>query len=95
MILSSSQLRRAANLQEKIEGLQDELAQLLGGSSSKASKSSKSSKSYAASEALVGEKPAKKKRVMSAAARKKIADAQRKRWAKQKAAAPAADKKAK
>ncbi len=34
---------------------------------------------------------------MSAAARKKIADAQRKRWAKQKSAAPApaAEKKAK
>ncbi len=92
MTLSSSQLRRAAALQEKIEGLQDELAQLLGGSSSKGSKASKS---YAASESSVGEKPAKKKRVMSAAARKKIADAQRKRWAKQKAAAPAADKKTK
>ena len=31
--------------------------------------------------------PVRKKRKMSAAARKKIADAQRKRWAKQKAAA--------
>jgi hypothetical protein len=85
MTLSSSQLRRAANLQEKIEVLQQELAQLLGGSA-------KSS----ASSAATAEKPAKKKRVMSAAARKKIADAQRKRWAKQKsAAAPVADKKAK
>jgi hypothetical protein len=37
MTLSSSQLRRAAALQEKIEDLQDELAQLLSGSSSKAS----------------------------------------------------------
>ena len=92
MTLSSSQLRRAAALQEKIEGLQDELAQLLGGSSAKASKASKSS---AASESSVGEKPAKKKRVMSAAARKKIADAQRKRWAKQKGETAAADKKAK
>ena len=92
MILSSSQLRRAANLQEKIEGLQDELAQLLSGSSAKASKSAKSS---AASESSAGEKPAKKKRVMSAAARKKIADAQRKRWAKQKGEAPPAEKKGK
>ena len=92
MTLSSSQLRRAANLQEKIEVLQDELAQLLGGS---ASKSSKSSKSYSSSEFSVGEKPAKKKRVMSAAARKKIADAQRKRWAKQKGEAPPSDKKGK
>ena len=80
MSLSSSQLRRAATLQEKIEDLQQELAQLLGGSSTAPAK---------------GEKPAKKKRIMSAAARKKIADAQRKRWAKQKSAAPAAEKKAK
>lgn len=84
MILSSSQLRRAAALQEKIEGFQQELAQLLGGSS----------KSSAAS-IPAGEKPAKKKRVMSAAARKKIADAQRKRWAKQKGETPAAEKKTK
>lgn len=89
MSLSSSQLRRAAALQEKIEGLQDELAQLLGGSSPKASKASK------ASESSVGEKPAKKKRVMSAAARKKIADAQRKRWAKQKGETAPAEKKGK
>jgi hypothetical protein len=81
MTLSSSQLRRAAALQEKIEAMQDELAQLLGGSASAAPS--------------VEGKPGKKKRVMSAAARKKIADAQRKRWAKQKSAAPAADKKAK
>lgn len=84
MTLSSSQLRRAAALQEKIEGFQQELAQLLGGSA----------KSSAAA-TPAGEKPAKKKRVMSAAARKKIADAQRKRWAKQKGETPAAEKKAK
>jgi hypothetical protein len=84
MTLSSSQLRRAAALQEKIEGFQQELAQLLGGSS----------KSSAAS-TTAGEKPVKKKRVMSASARKKIADAQRKRWAKQKGETPAAEKKAK
>lgn len=84
MTLSSSQLRRAAVLQEKIEGLQQELTQLLGGSS----KSSSSS-------LPTGEKPARKKRIMSAAARKKIADAQRKRWAKQKGETPAAEKKAK
>lgn len=83
MILTSSQLRRAATLQEKIEGLQQELAQLLAGSS-KAS----------ASSSAPSEKPAKKKRIMSAAARKKIADAQRRRWAKQKGEAPA-EKKAK
>ncbi|OYW71151.1 MAG: hypothetical protein B7Z37_28545 [Verrucomicrobia bacterium 12-59-8] len=84
MTLSSSQLRRAAALQEKIEALQVELAQLLGGSSKAPSTSSSKA-----------DKPEKKKRVMSAAARKKIADAQRKRWAKQKSADPASEKKAK
>lgn len=84
MTLSSSQLRRAAVLQEKIEGLQQELTQLLGGSSKSSSAS-----------LPTGEKPARKKRIMSAAARKKIADAQRKRWAKQKGETPAAEKKAK
>lgn len=40
-------------------------------------------------------KPAKKKRNMSAAARKRIADAQKARWAKQKATTGAAEKKGK
>lgn len=84
MILSSSQLRRAAALQEKIEDIQQELAQLLGGSSKSSAKSS-----------ATADKPAKKKRVMSASARKKIADAQRKRWAKQKGETAAAEKKGK
>jgi hypothetical protein len=77
MNLSASQLRRAAALQEKIETLQQELAQILGDSSSPATAG----------------KPAKKKRTMSAAARKKIAAAQRARWAKQKAGS--SDKKSK
>ena len=81
MNLSSSQLRRAATLQEKIEAMQAELAELLGGSAPAPAKGKPG-------------RPAKKKRIMSDAARKKIADAQRKRWAKQKGEAPA-DKKAK
>lgn len=81
MILSSSQLRRAAVLQEKIETMQQELAELLASPSTE-------------SPSAAG-KPGKKKRVMSAAARKKIADAQRKRWAKQKGETPPAEKKAK
>jgi hypothetical protein len=79
MPLSSTQLRRAAKLQEKIESMQEELASLLGGSISVGSSEGK---------------PARKRREMSAAARKKIADAQRKRWAKQKGEA-SSDKKAK
>ncbi|MFN0077164.1 MAG: hypothetical protein ACKVY0_11875 [Prosthecobacter sp.] len=80
MNLSASQLHRAAKLQEKIEDMQKDLAALLGDSSA------------APSTAATG-KPAKKKRTMSASARKKIAAAQKLRWAKQKAAA--GDKKAK
>lgn len=69
--LTSKQLRRAANIQDKIESLQQELQRLLGGS-------------------IIGNgSPAKsatpKKRTMSAAARKKIAAAQKARWAKVKA----------
>lgn len=78
MNLSATQLHRAAKLQEKIEVLQKDLAALLGASPSSTASA---------------DKPAKKKRTMSAAARKKIAAAQRARWAKQKAAAP--DKKSK
>ena len=70
--LTSKQLRRAANLQDKIESLQKELGRLLGGSAKAASSSLASS-------------PTLKKRTMSAAARKKIAAAQKARWAKVKA----------
>jgi ElaB/YqjD/DUF883 family membrane-anchored ribosome-binding protein len=82
MNLSSAQFRRAAALQEKIEAMQAELASLLGSSPDASGKGKK-------------DKPAKKKRVMSAAARKRIAEAQKARWAKQKAASAAAEKKGK
>ncbi len=68
--LTSSQLRRAAALQEKIESLQAELSRITGGAVKK-----------------TAGRPAKKKRTMSPEARAKIAAAQRRRWAKQKAAA--------
>lgn len=71
-MLTSAQLKKAASLADKIEKLQKELASILGGSSAGA-KTAKAPK-------------AKKKRVMSAEAREKIAAAQRKRWAKQKKA---------
>lgn len=82
MNLSSAQFRRAAALQEKIEAMQAELASLLGSSPSTTAKGKK-------------DKPAKKKRTMSASARKRIAEAQKARWAKQKAASAAAEKKGK
>lgn len=70
--LTSSQLRKAASLKEKIAKLEKELAGIVGGSGP-------APKAAAA-------KPAKKKRKMSAAGRARIAAAQKARWAKIKAA---------
>jgi len=67
MNISATQLRRAADIQDKIESLQGELNQLLGNGST------------------VAPKPERKRRKMSAAARAKIAAAQRARWAKVRA----------
>ena len=71
--LSAKQLRQAATLKDKIESLQSELSKLLGGT-----------------EVGNGHSPImtdgrKKKRKMSAAAKAKIAAAQRARWAKVRA----------
>ena len=77
---TSSQLRKAVIISEKLDELQAELAALLGGSSAPA-KSAKEPKAPKAN---------KTKRVMSPEAREKIAAAQRKRWAKTKKAAPKA-----
>lgn len=68
--LTSKQLRRAANIQDQIESLQNELSKLLGGGGTVGSAKNVTPK---------------KKRKMSAAARKKIAAAQKARWAKVKA----------
>ena len=76
--LSTAQLRHAADLQEKIEALNEELASILGVSAPALTKA-----------------PAKKKGGMSAAGRAKIAAAQKARWAKTKAAKPAAEPAAK
>ena len=65
--LTTVQLRRAADLKEKIEALNKELAVILGATSSVATAA-----------------PVKGKRKMSAAARAKIAAAQKARWAKAK-----------
>ena len=84
MNLSSAQFRRAAVLQEKIEAMQEELASLLGSSATASTGKGKGK-----------DKPVKKKRVMSESARKRIAAAQKARWAKQKAATAASEKKGK
>jgi hypothetical protein len=69
--LSSSQLRKAADLKEKIAGLEKDLAALLGSSAPASTPTTK---------------PAKKKGGMSAAGKAKIVAAQKLRWAKVKAA---------
>jgi hypothetical protein len=68
--LSPTTLRKAANIQEKIQSLQKQLAQLLG----------------ATAEPEPSQAPKKGKRKMSAAGRKAIAAAARARWAAIKAA---------
>jgi len=72
--LTPSQLRQAADLQEKIAKLEKELAAILGSETQTAPIS----------------KPAKKKGGMSAAGKARIAAAQKKRWAKVKASKTAA-----
>jgi hypothetical protein len=69
--LTSKQLRRAADLKDKIQGLQNELSRLLGGGSVGNGSPTETT-------------APKKKRKMSAAARAKISAAQKARWAKTK-----------
>jgi hypothetical protein len=73
--LSPQQLRKAADIQEKIQSLQEELGQLLGGEIS--------------TPAQTTEAPSKYK--FSAAARAKMRAAQKARWAKIKGIAPEAE----
>ena|SRR5664279_1091383 len=67
-----TQLRKAADIQERIQSLQDELGQLLGGTVS--------------TPAQMTEEPRKYK--FSAAARARMRSAQKARWAKIKGTAP-------
>jgi hypothetical protein len=81
--LTSKQLRQAADLKDKIIGLEQELATILNGNGSEMLSPFKAPK------------PAKKKGI-SAAGRARIAAAQKARWAKVKGTKPAkADKPAK
>lgn len=73
---TTAQLKKAVLISEKLDALEAELAALLGGSS-KPGKAAKEPKAP---------KAKKTKRVMSPEARQKIADAQKRRWAKQKKA---------
>jgi len=68
--LTTTQLRRAADLKEKMEALNKELASILGATASVSAKAPAKKR---------------KKRKMSAAARAKISAAAKRRWAKVKA----------
>jgi len=72
--ITPTQLRKAADIQERIESLQNELNELLGGETS--------------TPAQATEVPRKYK--FSAAARAKMRKAQKERWAKIKGTAPSA-----
>ena len=67
--ISSQQLRKAADLQDKIDGLQRELESILGNGS----------RAPAKAKPAKAEKP--KKRTMSEEGRQRIIEAQRRRWA--------------
>ena len=102
MNLSASQLRRAADLKDKIETLQEELSRLLGSTDGAAAPRKRRKMSAAGRRKIAAAararwakvkgrksaaKPVKKaRRKMSAAARAKIAAAAKARWAKAKAA---------
>jgi hypothetical protein len=98
--LTTTQLRHAANLKEKIQTLTKELTLLLGGSAPISAKIPKKNKMSAAGRAKIAAaqkarwakvkaakpaKPAAKKWKMSAAAKAKISAAAKARWAKIKA----------
>jgi len=97
--LTATQLRRAADLKEKIDALNKKLASILGAPASVSAKAPKKRKMSRAGRAKIAAaqktrwakikavKPAKvKKRKMSAAAKAKISAAAKARWAKAKAA---------
>jgi len=81
LTVSVAQLKRAITIKEQIESLESELAGVLGGSTPAPSVAK-----------VVAPAPAKKKKVMSPAARAKIATAQKARWAKVKGTSSATAK---
>lgn len=100
LLLASHELRKAADIVDKIEKLKEELSTTIGSSVASEMPKIRRRMSDAGRLAIAAGqrarwaktkvesilKPAKAKRKMSAAARAKIAAAARKRWAKAKAA---------
>ena len=76
--ISAADFRRAANIKERIEGLERELLAIMSGTAKRGRRSGRS-------QTEDGHAPSKKKRrkksKMSAEGRARIAAAQRKRWA--------------
>jgi len=85
--LSSNQLRQALQLREQIDSLEQQLNSILSGSEGGAQtlrRGQTSTSSAAAPATTPGGKGVPGKRTMSPAARRRIAAAQKARWAKQK-----------
>lgn len=89
MNISIDSLKRALHLQENIEKMQAELGSLFGQVGAKVLDVATSGM-VSATKMIEAIPVGKTKRTMSAAARKKIAAAQKKRWAKSKESKPAA-----
>ena len=100
MNITPTQLRKAADLQEKIQSLQKELAQLLGGPVQPATKAPKKRKMSAAGRAAIaaaararwakikaakGKAVQQPKRKLTAAAKARLSALAKARWAKVKA----------
>jgi hypothetical protein len=93
--LSAADLRHAADLSEKIEELQAELAQILSGKKKPGRKAGKKSAGKPGPKPGAKKKTAKKKggaRKLSAAARKAMSDARKAYWANKRKEAAAAPK---
>ena len=93
--LSAAQLRRAADIKEKMETLQSELGRLLGSTATARGPGRRRGMSAAGRARIAAaqrarwakqKNPAKPRRKMSAAGRKRMAQAAKARWAKAKAA---------
>ena len=81
MIPSTDTLRRAGEILQEIEKLQQEMASLFGGSSGATPASARSGSKSVRASADAG-RPAGKRRSMSPEARARIAAAARARWAR-------------
>jgi len=93
--LSASQLHQAAAIKDKIDALEKDLSQILSGAAPKAKRATPKRKRAKAKvtkkgtkatkkQAKTTKKQAKPKRTMSPAARKKLSQAAKARWAKAK-----------